>query len=117
MPERLLPEGVTDIVGHGHQIFHILSAYMTLRQFDAAEHDYKNRPVDLAHCSDNSLGLVFGWQLFVLLFSVTFIFYQRDVTHRKCSDRSSATTPTRTLSNPVCCEHNVDYNANVAKCE
>ncbi|XP_006009425.1 membrane progestin receptor beta [Latimeria chalumnae] len=42
VPERFFP-GRCDIVGHGHQLFHVLLALCTLSQLEAVFLDYRNR--------------------------------------------------------------------------
>ncbi|XP_043917370.1 membrane progestin receptor beta [Protopterus annectens] len=42
VPEKFFP-GCCDIVGHGHQIFHIFLAFCTFSQLQATYLDYKNR--------------------------------------------------------------------------
>ena len=115
LPERFLPEGIADVVGQGHQIFHVLMSYMTLRQFDAAIFEYKSRQVDLSRFKDHSLTHILLIQLCVIIVDIVFLWSQRNATVRKCASITNSSNYDHKVSQ---CDHNVsqyDHNANFDK--
>ena len=58
VPERLW-EGCFDIVGHGHQVFHVLITWATLWQFEGGYRDLVTVPPEVLGMAKGSLSDVF----------------------------------------------------------
>ena len=74
MPERFSP-GRFDIVGHGHQIFHVLMIVTSLLQFHAGVLEIRRRPRDLVAMSAPDATVIFGSIFTVILLDAIFIIY------------------------------------------
>ena len=74
IPERLSP-GRFDIIGYGHQIFHVTMAYTTCLQFRAAMWELKKRPRYLFDMSKPTGWSVFGALVFVFAVNVLFVIF------------------------------------------
>ena len=84
IPERLFP-GRFDIIGYGHQVFHVTMAYTTCLQFRAAAWEIQTRPRELYEMSKPTFWGIFGTLLFVLVADVLFVLF----THKERIRRAS----------------------------
>ena len=71
-PERCLP-GRCDILGHSHQIFHVLSSIMSLYQLHAGYQDYKAQPHDKLVKLNASFTTTFGGLILTGIFGAIIV--------------------------------------------
>ena len=88
-PERFFP-GKFDIIGHGHQLFHISITYTTVLQFRAGYEDWLAQNDEHRKWVDNHVTLfpVFGLILLTILVDCTFIFLVRSRVQSLCAQNN-----------------------------
>ncbi|XP_046560768.1 membrane progestin receptor beta-like [Haliotis rubra] len=59
LPEKVWP-GLFDLIGQGHQVFHVVSILLTLKQFDAARWDILHSNIDFSNDVRPKLSTVLG---------------------------------------------------------
>lgn len=74
LPERLAP-GMFDILGHGHQLFHIFMTITTLIQYDVALEALRSRSANLIDMAGPNASSITLSIIGVLLLDVAFIVY------------------------------------------
>ncbi|XP_046372474.2 membrane progestin receptor beta-like [Haliotis rufescens] len=59
LPEKVWP-GLFDLIGQGHHVFHVVSIFLTLKQFDAAHWDILHSSIDVTNDVTPKLSSVLG---------------------------------------------------------
>ncbi|XP_069786762.1 membrane progestin receptor beta-like [Narcine bancroftii] len=87
VPEKFFP-GSCDIVGHGHQIFHLFLALCTLAQLEAVLLDYRNRQENFTIRGDeDSVYTACSLFLLLLLCSSSLALYLRGIVKHRLRKR------------------------------
>ena len=85
IPERFFP-GCCDIIGQGHQIFHVFMAYCSCTQFSNLYGIYKTRPANIADLANPGLHNTLIPVIIITLTDLIFIFVLRDYRSRRASE-------------------------------
>ena len=78
IPERLLP-GKCDIVGHGHQLFHVTGTMTQLMQIKAVREDFSTGA--LAHTEPNFVNLLIATFILLILKMCTMLYIEKKLSN------------------------------------
>ncbi|ELT90045.1 hypothetical protein CAPTEDRAFT_126366 [Capitella teleta] len=85
VPERLLP-GAFDMVGHGHQIFHLAVGYCSWLQYEVGLLEMKTRPRHLVAMANPNGTTIFGGILAVVLGDLIFLVCTHNWRKKICAE-------------------------------